>query len=46
MYGLHHRRADMYLIGFATDYDGTLAHHGTVDEATVDALERLRVRLP
>ncbi len=32
----------MYLIAFATDYDGTLAHHGTVDEATIDALERLR----
>lgn len=25
-----------------TDYDGTLAHHGRVDEATVAALERLR----
>lgn len=26
----------------ATDYDGTLAHHGRVDEATLQALEELR----
>ncbi len=26
----------------ACDYDGTLAHHGRVDEETVEALERLR----
>ncbi len=26
----------------ATDYDGTLAHHGKVDEPTLAALERLR----
>ena len=26
----------------ASDYDGTLAHHGTVSAATVDALKRLR----
>lgn len=26
----------------ATDYDGTLAHHGAVDEITVAALEQLR----
>jgi hydroxymethylpyrimidine pyrophosphatase-like HAD family hydrolase len=32
----------MYLIAFATDYDGTLAHHGKVDAATIDALQRLR----
>ncbi|HRO59566.1 MAG TPA: HAD family hydrolase [Burkholderiaceae bacterium] len=32
----------MYLIAFATDYDGTLAHHGTVDEPTLAGLERLR----
>jgi len=25
----------------ATDYDGTLAHHGKVDDATVDALKRM-----
>ncbi|WP_129776733.1 HAD family hydrolase [Peristeroidobacter soli] len=25
-----------------TDYDGTLAHHGVVDELTIDALARLR----
>jgi HAD superfamily hydrolase (TIGR01484 family) len=30
-----------YLV-LASDYDGTLATHGTVDEATVAALERLR----
>lgn len=32
----------MRYLALATDYDGTLAHHGQVDEATVDALERLR----
>lgn len=32
----------MFLIAFATDYDGTLAHHGVVDATTIDALERLR----
>jgi phosphoglycolate phosphatase (TIGR01487 family) len=26
----------------ATDYDGTIAHHGQVDAATMDALQRLR----
>ncbi len=26
----------------ATDYDGTLAHHGHVDDSTLDALHRLR----
>lgn len=26
----------------ATDYDGTLAHHGALEEATVEALERFR----
>ena len=26
----------------ATDYDGTIAHHGTVDAATLAALERVR----
>lgn len=38
----HERNFDMYLIAFATDYDGTLAHHGTVEAPTIDALERLR----
>ena len=28
---------------FATDYDGTLAHHGKADEATIAAVERVRV---
>src|SRR5262245_34986983 len=27
---------------FATDFDGTIAHHGAVPEATLDALYRLR----
>jgi len=29
-------------LALACDYDGTLAHHGTVDEPTMAALERLR----
>jgi hydroxymethylpyrimidine pyrophosphatase-like HAD family hydrolase len=32
----------MYLITVATDYDGTLAHHGRVDAPTIAALERLK----
>src|SRR4030095_12817385 len=32
----------MYLIALATDYDGTLAHHGRVDTETIAALERLK----
>jgi len=31
----------MRYFALATDYDGTLAHHGRVDAATLDALERL-----
>ena len=27
---------------FATDYDGTIAHHGVVDPATVDSLQALK----
>lgn len=27
---------------FATDYDGTIAYHGKVNEETIDALERLK----
>lgn len=27
---------------FATDYDGTIAHHGTVNQSTLDSLYRLR----
>ena len=30
------------LRALATDFDGTLAHNGTVEEATLEALERLR----
>jgi len=32
----------MRLIALATDYDGTLAHHGRVDAPTIAGLERLR----
>lgn len=32
----------MYFIALATDYDGTLAHNGTVDSTTIAALERLK----
>ena len=32
----------MRFFALATDYDGTLAEHGHVDEATMDALKRLR----
>ena len=32
----------MYFIAVATDYDGTIAHHGIVDSETIDALSRLK----
>ena len=32
----------MHYIALATDYDGTIAHDGVVDEPTLTALERLR----
>lgn len=32
----------MHYLALATDYDGTIAHDGVVDEATIAALERLR----
>ncbi len=32
----------MYYAALATDYDGTIAHDGVVDAATIAALERLR----
>ena len=32
----------MHIFTLATDYDGTLAHHGLVDEDTVAALERFK----
>ncbi len=32
----------MHYVALATDYDGTIAHHGEVDEPTLAALERLR----
>jgi phosphoglycolate phosphatase (TIGR01487 family) len=32
----------MYIICLATDYDGTLTHDGVVDEATIDAVVRLK----
>ena len=35
-------RSDMNIEAVATDYDGTLAHDGIVDETTVAALVRAR----
>jgi len=32
----------MYFLALATDYDGTIAHHGAVDEPTLAALERFK----
>src|SRR5258706_10821056 len=32
----------MYFMALATDYDGTLAHDGAVDDTTLDALDRVR----
>ncbi len=32
----------MKYLALATDYDGTIAHHGAVDSATIDALCRLK----
>ncbi|UFN49707.1 HAD-IIB family hydrolase [Roseomonas sp. OT10] len=32
----------MHYVALATDYDGTIAHHGAVDAPTLEALERLR----
>jgi len=32
----------LYFLALATDYDGTLAQHGVVDAATVEALERFK----
>ena len=32
----------MYLLALATDYDGTIAHHGVVDAPTLAALERFK----
>jgi HAD superfamily hydrolase (TIGR01484 family) len=32
----------MHYVALATDYDGTVAHDGVVDDPTLDALERLR----
>ena len=32
----------MYVLALATDYDGTLADHGTVSEEAYRALERLK----
>jgi HAD superfamily hydrolase (TIGR01484 family) len=33
----------MYFLALATDYDGTLAHEGVVDDSTTAALERLKL---
>lgn len=32
----------MHYLALCTDYDGTIAHHGVVDDLTIDALTRLR----
>jgi hydroxymethylpyrimidine pyrophosphatase-like HAD family hydrolase len=32
----------MHLLAFATDYDGTLAHHGVVAPSTIAALKRVK----
>jgi HAD superfamily hydrolase (TIGR01484 family) len=32
----------MYVLALATDYDGTIAHHGLVDESTIEALSRFK----
>lgn len=32
----------MRFVALATDYDGTIAHHGAVAQATLDALKRVR----
>ena len=32
----------MFFVALATDYDGTLAHHGVVDAATIESLKGLR----
>jgi hydroxymethylpyrimidine pyrophosphatase-like HAD family hydrolase len=32
----------MHFLALATDYDGTIAHHGKVDRDTIAALERVR----
>jgi len=33
----------MHYVALATDYDGTIATHGKVEDATIDALRRVRV---
>lgn len=32
----------MYFLALATDYDGTIAHHGIVDSATLEAMEAFK----
>src|SRR5258705_11592479 len=32
----------VYFLALATDYDGTIAHHGVVDAPTIEALERFK----
>ena len=36
------REGKLYFLALATDYDGTIAHHGVVDEATMEALRALK----
>jgi hypothetical protein len=33
---------DLYFLALATDYDGTIAHHGVVDARTSEALQRFK----
>ena len=37
-----HREHDLYFLALATDYDGTIAHHGVVDANTCEALQRFK----
>ena len=39
---LSRRIGVLYILALATDYDGTLAHHGAVDATTVAALQRFK----
>lgn len=37
------RKTEMNIRALATDYDGTIAHHGFVEESTIAALQRLQL---
>src|SRR5207247_2732948 len=36
------RSTNLYFLALATDYDGTIAHHGVVDAGTCEALKRFK----